>query len=130
MGILRYKTDWVSLYFEGKFKKVCVTVLFLPCFILYLGAISKYKSLGAYIRRGNLTEGFLHYDFGGLIHGGAHFRDFTVYTKLLFTLTTIASKQTKKVLPNPLLTERACLQGTIVEAPLTNASLVTERHFL
>ena len=27
---------------------------------------------GAYIQRGNLTEGFLHYDFGGLIFGGAY----------------------------------------------------------
>ena len=26
---------------------------------------------GAYIRRGDLTEGFLRYDFGGLIFGGA-----------------------------------------------------------
>ena len=23
-------------------------------------------------------EGFLHYDFGGLIHGGAYFQNFTV----------------------------------------------------
>ena len=37
------------------------------------------------IRRGDLTEGFLRYDsvgliiyLGGLIHGGAYFRDFTV----------------------------------------------------
>ena len=28
-------------------------------------------SWGAYIRRGDLTEGFLRYDFGGLIFGGA-----------------------------------------------------------
>ena len=27
---------------------------------------------GAYIWRGNLTEGFLHYEFGGLIFGGAY----------------------------------------------------------
>ena len=27
---------------------------------------------GAYIRRGDLTEGFLRYDFGGLIFGGAY----------------------------------------------------------
>ena len=27
---------------------------------------------GAYIRRGDLTEGFLRYDFGGFIFGGAH----------------------------------------------------------
>ena len=33
---------------------------------------------GAYIRRGNLTEGFLHYDFKGLIFGGAYFQKFTV----------------------------------------------------
>ena len=27
---------------------------------------------GAYIQRGDLTEGFLHYDSGGLIFGGAY----------------------------------------------------------
>ena len=31
-----------------------------------------------YIWRGNLTEGFLRYEFGGLIFGGAYFRNFTV----------------------------------------------------
>ena len=45
-------------------------------------AISKYKPPppggGTYIWRGNLTEGFLHYEFGGLIHGGDYFQDFTV----------------------------------------------------
>ena len=33
---------------------------------------------GAYIRRGDLMEGFLRYDFGGLIFGGAYFRNVTV----------------------------------------------------
>ena len=33
---------------------------------------------GAYIRRGDFTEGFLCYEFGGLIHGGAYFRNLTV----------------------------------------------------
>ena len=28
--------------------------------------------------RGDLTEGFLRYEFGGLIFGGAYFRNFTV----------------------------------------------------
>ena len=37
---------------------------------------------GAYIRRGDLTEGFLRYDFGGLIFGGAYFRNFTVCKNL------------------------------------------------
>ena len=52
--------------------KKYVTVSFLPRSILYLGAISKYKPLGAYIRRGDLMEGFLRYNFGGLIFEGAH----------------------------------------------------------
>ena len=39
--------------------------MFLLCFISYLRAISKYKPPGAYIRRGDLTEGFLRYEFGG-----------------------------------------------------------------
>ena len=30
------------------------------------------------IWRGDLTEGFLRYRFGGLIYGGAYFRNFTV----------------------------------------------------
>ena len=34
---------------------------------------------GAYNWRGNLTEGFLHYWFGGLIFGGAYFQNFTVF---------------------------------------------------
>ena len=51
------------------------------CFVftLYSRANSQYKPPGgAYIRRGNLTVGFLRYDFGGLIHGGAYFRNFMV----------------------------------------------------
>ena len=34
--------------------------------------------MGAYIRNGNLMEGFLRYRFGGLIFGGAYFRNFRV----------------------------------------------------
>ena len=36
------------------------------------------RGRGAYIRKGDLTEGFLRYDFGGYIIGGAYFRNFTV----------------------------------------------------
>ena len=41
---------------------------------------------GAYIWRGDLTEGFLRYEFGGLyleglIYGQVYFRNFTVFTK-------------------------------------------------
>ena len=45
----------------------------LLCFILNLRAISEYKPLGTCIWRGDLSEGFLHYEFGGLIFGGANF---------------------------------------------------------
>ena len=46
---------------------------FLLCFTLYFRAISKYKPLPgwAYIWRGDLREGLLSYEFGGLIFGGA-----------------------------------------------------------
>ena len=47
-------------------------------FILYLRANPKYKPQGAYIRRGLLSEGFLRFEFEGLIFGGAYFRNFTV----------------------------------------------------
>ena len=51
------------------------------CFaLLYIrGQIPSTSPPGAYIRRGDLTEGFLRSDFGGLIFGGAYFRNFTVY---------------------------------------------------
>ena len=59
--------------------KIYVSVLFLLSFILYLRAISKNKPPGAYIWRGDLTEGFWCYEFEGLIHGGTYFRNFMVY---------------------------------------------------
>ena len=64
---LRFKIDWASLIGGRKF-----TVFALICFTLYLRAISKYKPPGAYIWRGDLTEGFLRYEFGGVIFGGAY----------------------------------------------------------
>ena len=50
------------------------------CFVLFCirGQIPSTSPAGAYIRRGDLTEGFLRYDFGRLIFGGAYFRNFTV----------------------------------------------------
>ena len=60
------RIDWPSLIVGRKF-----TVFAL--FTLYLRAISRYKPpRGAYIWRGDLTEGFLRYEFGGLIFGGAY----------------------------------------------------------
>ena len=61
----RFKVDWASLIVGGNLP-------FLVCFTLYLRAISKYKPperLIHYIWRGDLTEGFLRYEFWGLIFG-------------------------------------------------------------
>ena len=65
-GNLRFKIDWASLINGRKLP-------FLLCFTLYLRAISEYKPPeGAYIWRGDLTEGVLRYEFGGLTFGGAY----------------------------------------------------------
>ena len=37
------------------------------------------QASGAYILRGDLMVGFLRCKFGGLIHGGAYFRNFAVF---------------------------------------------------
>ena len=36
---------------------------------------------GACVWKGDLSQGFLCYEFGGLIFGGAYFRNFTVFQK-------------------------------------------------
>ena len=71
---MRLKIDWASHILVRKF-----TVF--HCFTLYLRTISKYKPPGGgggYIWRDDLTGVFLHYEFGGVIFGGAYFRYSTV----------------------------------------------------
>ena len=63
---MRFKIDWASLIVGRKF-------IVLLCFTLYLRAISKDKPPGAYIWRGDLTEAFLHYEFGDLYLEGLIF---------------------------------------------------------
>ena len=53
------------------------TIFALFCFV-FDGKFQVQAPWRAHIQRGDLTEGFLHYDFGGLIHGGAYFRNFMV----------------------------------------------------
>ena len=77
---MRFKIDWAShivgrkfiafalFYFVSKYK---------PPGGLYLegrfnGGFFALLVWGAYIWRGDLTEGFLRYRFGGLIFGGAY----------------------------------------------------------
>jgi len=58
------------------------TIFALFSFV-FEGKFQVQAARGAYIARGDLTEGFLRYDSGGLIFGGAYFRNFTVLHKTL-----------------------------------------------
>ena len=65
-------------------------LLYRYCFdLLFVRTISKYKPPVAYIRRGDLTEGFLRYEFWGLINGGAYFRNFTVLCNMRMLHNTV-----------------------------------------
>ena len=72
-GYLRFKIDWASLMVGSKF------TVFALLYFVFEGNFPSTTPLGAYIWRGDLTEGFLRYRFGGPIVGGAYFRNFTVY---------------------------------------------------
>ena len=69
---MRFKIDCASLIVRRKF-----TVFPLFSFV-FEGNFQVQAPGTAYIWRGDLTEGFLLYEFGGLIFGGAYFRNFTV----------------------------------------------------
>ena len=73
---MRFKSDWASLIVGKKFT---VSALF---YFVFEGNFPGTSPRGN-IWRGDLTEGFLRYRFGGfylegLIPGGAYFRNFTV----------------------------------------------------
>ena len=71
-GNLHFKIDWATFIVGRKF------ILF--CFVL-LGIWGQFPSTspsGGYTRWCDLTEGFLRYEFVGLIFGGPYFRNFTV----------------------------------------------------
>ena len=69
---MRFKIDWASLIGGRKF------TVFALFYFVFEGNFPSTSPRGTYIWRGNLTEGFLRYRFGGLIFGGAYFRNFTV----------------------------------------------------
>ena len=72
---MRFKIDWASLIVGSKF------TVFALFYFVFEGNFPSTSSLGLifggaiYI----ITEGFLRYRFRGLIHGGAYFRNFTVF---------------------------------------------------
>ena len=65
---MRFKIDWASLIVGSKF-----TFFALFCFV-FEGNFPSTSPRGAYIWRGNLTEGFLGYRLGGLHMEGLIFR--------------------------------------------------------
>ena len=64
-GNLRFKIDWASLIVGRKF------TIFALFYFVFEGKFQVQAPVGAYIRRGDLTEGFLRYELGGFIFGGA-----------------------------------------------------------
>ena len=70
---MRFKIDWAGLIVGRKF------TIFALFYFVFEGNFKVQAPGGAYIWRANSTEGFLCYEFGGLIHGGAYFRNFTVF---------------------------------------------------
>ena len=71
-GNLHFKIDWASLIVGSKF------TVFALFYFVFEGNFPSTSPWGAYIWRGDLTEGFSRYR---LIHGGAYFRNFTVCTQ-------------------------------------------------
>ena len=72
-GNLGFKINWASLTVGRKF------TVFALFYSVFEGNFQvQAPGGGAYIWRGDLTEGFLRYEFGGFIHGEAYFRNFTV----------------------------------------------------
>ena len=63
---MRFKTDWVSLIVGSKF------TVFALFYFVFEGNFPSTSPRGAYIWRGDLTEGFLRYENGRLIFGGAY----------------------------------------------------------
>ena len=58
-GILRFKIDWASLIVGRKF------TVFALFYFVFEGNFQVQAPRGAYIWRGDLTEGFLRYELGG-----------------------------------------------------------------
>ena len=80
---MHFKIDWASLIVGSKF------TVFALFYFVFEGNFPSTSPRGAYIWRRDLTEGFFRYRFGGLIHGGAYFRNFTVYYLFYFNTSEV-----------------------------------------
>ena len=107
-GNLRFKIDWASLIVGRKFT---IFALFYFVFEGNFQAPAQGRGRGAYIWRGNLTEGFLRYEFGGLIFGGAYtwrglFSDFySDHNKIILLLFWMAGSPLSIFIDNVIILE-------------------------
>ena len=63
---MSFKIDWASLMIGNK------STIFGLFYYIFEGNFPGTSPQGAYIWRGDLTEGFLRYRFGGLVFGWAY----------------------------------------------------------
>ena len=85
-----FKIDWASLIVGRKFS------VFPLFYFVFEGGFQE-QAPGVYIWSGDFTEGFLRYEFGGLIFGGAYFRNFTVFSNLMIAKVQIQVFLKKRV---------------------------------
>ena len=85
---MRFKIDWASLQWEGNLP-FCFVLL---CIRGQIPSTSLPGGGGAYIRRGGLTEGFLSYDFGGLIFSRGLYLEGLIFAILLYVVTSSPNK--------------------------------------
>ena len=86
-GNMRFKIDWASLIVGSKF------TVFALFYFVFEGNFPSTSTWRAYIWRGDLTEGFLRYEFGGHIFGGAYtwrglFSEFYGISKIKWNLSS------------------------------------------
>ena len=86
-GKFAFQIDWASLVVGSKF------TVFALFYFVFEGIFPSTSPRGTCIWRGDLTEGFLRYRFGGFIFGGAYFRNFTVYWSCLPLSKYYANKE-------------------------------------
>ena len=79
---LRFKIDWASLTVATK-----LTVFALFYFVLEGNFRVQSPGGGGVYLDGRFNGGFLRYEFGGLIFGGAYFRNFTINSKNILIST-------------------------------------------
>ena len=83
---MRFKIDWASLIVGSKF------TVFALFYFVFEGNFPSTSPRGAYIWRGDLTDGFLRYRFWGLIFGGAYTWRGLIFGILRYSICTFVIK--------------------------------------